>query len=141
MSFVDAIKTCFSKYATFSGRAARSEFWYFVLFYIIASSVLSMVDASIFGPREVLMMSAADSFETGMSFSMAWQPQPITGIFMLVVLLPSISVTVRRLHDTNRSGWWYWLALIPLIGFIVLLVFLVGKGTDGDNDYGPDPLA
>ncbi len=141
MSFMDAVKSCFGKYATFSGRAPRSEFWYFVLFYLIVATVLSYVDSAIFGPREVVMMSAADSFETGMSFSMAWQPQPITGIFMLAMLLPSLSVQVRRLHDTNRSGWWWWISLIPLIGFIVLLVFFIGKGTEGDNDYGPDPLA
>lgn len=140
MSFVDAIKTCFGKYATFSGRAARSEFWYFALFYFIVATVLSVADTALFGAREVAMM-AADGFDTGMNFSMAWQPQPLSGIFMLIMLLPSISVAVRRLHDTNRSGWWYWIALIPFIGFIVLLVFFVGKGTDGDNDYGPDPLA
>ena len=140
MSFMDAVKSCFGKYATFSGRAPRSEFWYFVLFYLIVAIVLSYVDSAIFGPREVVMMSATDSFETGMSFSMAWQPQPITGIFMLAMLLPSLSVQVRRLHDTNRSGWWWWINLIPLIGAIVLLVFFIGKGTDGDNDYGPDPL-
>ena len=141
MSFMDSIKTCFGKYATFKGRAARSEFWYFVLFLWLGIIVLSFVDSSIFGARDVVMMSGTDSFETGMSFNMSWQPQPITGIFMLATLLPNISVMVRRLHDTNRSGWWYWIALIPLIGLIVLLVFFVSKGTDGDNDYGPDPLA
>jgi len=140
MSFMDAVKTCFGKYATFAGRAQRSEFWYFVLFYMIAAMVLTYVDAAVFGPREVMMMSASDSFDTGMSFNMAWQPQPITGIFMLVMLLPNISVMVRRLHDTNRSGWWYWLILIPLIGIIVLIVFAASKGSDGDNDFGSDPL-
>ena len=141
MSFMDSVKTCFSKYATFSGRAQRAEFWYFALFILLGAIALSFVDSAVFGPREVLAMSGADSFENGMSFNMSWQPQPITGIFMLATLLPNISVMVRRLHDTNRSGWWYWIALIPMIGFIVLLVFAVSKGTDGDNDYGPDPLA
>ena len=141
MSFMDSVKTCFGKYATFSGRAQRSEFWYFALFLLLGAIVLSFVDSAVFGPREVVMMSAADSFETGMSFNMSWQPQPITGIFMLATLLPNISATVRRLHDTGRSGWWYWIVLIPMIGIIVLLVFAASKGTDGDNDYGPDPLA
>lgn len=141
MSFMDSVKTCFGKYATFSGRAQRSEFWYFILFLWLGVIVLSFVDSAVFGPREVVMMSAADSFETGMSFNMSWQPQPITGIFMLATLLPNISATVRRLHDTGRSGWWYWIVLIPMIGIIVLLVFAASKGTDGDNDYGPDPLA
>ena len=141
MSFMDAIKTCFGKYATFSGRAARSEFWYYALFIALATFALSFVDSAIFGPREVVMMSGAGSFQSGMDYNMLWQPQPITGLFILATLLPSISVTVRRLHDTGRSGWWYWISFLPLIGFIVLLVFFVGKGTDGDNDYGPDPLA
>ena len=87
------------------------------------------------------MMSGADSFETGMSFSMAWQPQPITGIFMLATFLPNLAVSVRRLHDTNRSGWWLLIGLIPLIGIIVLIVFFASKGTDGNNDHGADPLA
>lgn len=141
MSFMDSIKTCFGKYATFKGRASRSEFWYFALFIWVGVIVLSFVDSTVFGPREVVMMSATDSFADGMSFDMSWQPQPITALFMLATLLPNISVMVRRLHDTARSGWWYWIVLVPLIGFIVLLVFFVGKGTDGENEYGADPLA
>ncbi len=141
MSFMDSIKTCFGKYVTFSGRAQRSEFWYFALFIWLGVIALSFVDSAVFGARDVLMTSGSETFENGMSFSMSWQPQPITGIFLLATLLPNISVMVRRLHDTARSGWWYWIAVIPLIGIIVLLVFFVSKGTDGDNDYGPDPLA
>ncbi len=140
MSFMDSVKTCFSKYATFSGRAPRSEFWYFFLFILLGTIALSFVDAAIFGPREVVMMSATDSLEAGMSFNMSWQPQPITGIFMLATLLPNISVMVRRLHDTGRSGWWYWIALIPIVGFIVLLIFAMSKGSEGGNEYGSDPL-
>lgn len=141
MSFMDAVKTCFSKYVTFSGRAARSEFWWFVLFLWIATFVLSYTDTLVFGAREVVMMSGTDAYQNGLNFSMAWQPQPITGIFMLATFLPNLAVSVRRLHDTNRSGWWILIGLIPLIGLIVLLVFFVSKGTDGDNDHGADPLA
>ncbi|MCZ8235565.1 MAG: DUF805 domain-containing protein [Inhella sp.] len=88
MGFTDAIKTCFSKYATFSGRATRAEYWWFFLFTFLGSLI------------------------------------PIVGlIFALAVLIPSIAVAVRRLHDTDRSGWWILIGLIPLVGFIVLLVF------------------
>lgn len=141
MSFTDAIKTCFSKYVTFSGRAPRSEYWWFALFLWIAILILSYVDTLVFGAREVVMMSGSDSFQNGMSFNMAWQPQPITGIFMLATFLPNLAVSVRRLHDTNRSGWWLLIGLIPLIGLIVLLVFFVSKGTEGENSHGADPLA
>lgn len=66
---------------------------------------------------------------------------PVSGILSLVLLIPSISVAVRRLHDIDRSGWWYLLFLIPLIGAIVLLIFFVKSGTAGDNRFGPDPKA
>ncbi len=125
MSFMDATKACFGKYATFAGRAQRSEFWYFMLFIWIGVVICSFIDSALWEPREVLSMAGSDSFQNGMSFNFAWQPQPITGIFMLATLLPNISVMVRRLHDTARSGWWYWIALIPLVGFIVLLVFFM----------------
>ncbi|HHB81462.1 MAG TPA: DUF805 domain-containing protein, partial [Aliiroseovarius sp.] len=62
------------------------------------------------------------------------------GLFMLATFLPNISVMVRRLHDTDRSGWWYWIVLVPLIGFILLIVWFASKGTTGDNRFGPDPL-
>ena len=141
MSFMDSVKTCFGKYATFAGRASRSEFWWFMLFFLVSIVVLSFVDTVVFGPRDVMTMAIADSFEKGMSFNISWNPQPITAAFMLVTLLPNISVMVRRLHDTGRSGGWWFIGLIPMIGFIVLIIFITSKGMDGDNAYGPDPLA
>ncbi len=141
MSFMDSIKTCFGKYATFAGRASRSEFWWFMLFLLVSTVVLSFVDTVVFGPRDVMTMATTDSFEQGMSFNFSWNPQPITAVFMLVTLLPNISVMVRRLHDTGRSGGWWFIGLIPMIGLIVLIIFTASKGTDGDNAYGPDPLA
>lgn len=77
----------------------------------------------------------ANGFYAYTSFS------PIAGIFSLVVLIPSISVAVRRLHDTDRSGWWWWLALIPLVGIIILIVWWATEGTRGPNRYGEDPLS
>jgi len=115
MDFVTAVKTCFSKFATFEGRAARSEYWFFALFLALASAVLTVVDIAL--GIEVLSL-----------------------IFSLITLIPSIAVSVRRLHDTNRSGWWYLLIFIPLIGLIVLLIWFCTRGTAGPNRFGEDPL-
>lgn len=110
MTFVESVKTCFGKYAEFKGRASRAEYWWFILFLVLASGV-----GAALGER---MQAAA----------------------MLVSFLPAISVTVRRLHDLGKSGWWYWLGLIPLVGAIILLVWFCRKGAAEPNDFGPDPL-
>jgi uncharacterized membrane protein YhaH (DUF805 family) len=117
--YLDVLK----KYVVFSGRARRKEFWMFTLFTVIISIVLNVVDRA--------MGTADNSTGTGV----------LGGIYTLLVLLPSLAVTVRRLHDTDRSGWWILIGLIPLIGAIVLLVFEVQEGTAGDNSHGPDPKA
>ncbi len=109
------------KYATFSGRAQRAEYWYFVLFYILIFIGLSILDG----------MTGSFSAESGMGF--------LGGLFSLALLIPSIAVGARRLHDTGRSAWFLLLALIPLVGAIVLLVFTVQDSTPGDNQYGPNP--
>jgi uncharacterized membrane protein YhaH (DUF805 family) len=103
------------KYAVFSGRSRRMEYWYFVLFNIIVSIVLGVIDG-LLGTSGLL-----------------------SGIYSLAVLIPTLAVTVRRLHDIDRSGWWILIALVPLIGVIVLLVFALLEGTPGDNQYGPNP--
>jgi uncharacterized membrane protein YhaH (DUF805 family) len=122
MDFPTAVRTCLRKYATFSGRARRAEFWWFVLFNLLGSLALGLVDAAVFGAQP----GAASVF------------QPL---FSLAMLLPNIAVSVRRLHDTDRTGWWYLLVLLPVIGIIVLIVWYVQRGTDGPNRFGPDPLA
>ncbi|HEX2526997.1 MAG TPA: DUF805 domain-containing protein [Geminicoccus sp.] len=114
MSFVEAVSACFSKYATFRGRASRSEFWYFSLFIVLVMIGATILDAALFPHGRSLFPS----------------------ILGLVILLPSIAVLVRRLHDTDRSGWWYWISFVPLIGTIVLFVFAVQRGTPGQNSYG-----
>lgn len=106
-------------YAEFSGRARRKEFWYFILFNTLFFVILAGIDIAILGPGG----------GTGI----------LSGIFLLGTLLPGLGVTVRRLHDTGRSGWWFCISLVPLIGSIVLLVFLVQDGTHGNNGYGIDP--
>lgn len=110
MLFLDAIKICFSKYVVFSGRASRSEYWWFTLFTLVIGFVIA---------KFVPLLGA---------------------IFYLAVLLPSLAVGARRLHDTNRTAWWLLLYLLPLIGVIVLLVFFVLESTPGQNDYGENPL-
>ena len=130
MDFKTAVRTCFQKYVTFSGRAQRSEFWWYVLFIVIAGIVASLVDLMLFGTTTT----------TNTSISSESDFTPISTLFSLVTFLPSISVAVRRLHDTDRSGWWWWIILIPLIGWIILIVWYATKGTDGDNRFGTDPF-
>lgn len=124
--FIWAVKTCFSKYATFSGRARRKEFWYWYLFTClttIAAFLLGCLIAIIFqesniGVAEVFILS--------------------NGIWSLIIFLPNLAVTVRRLHDVGHSGWYYLIAIIPVIGVILLLVALCTDSVD-DNKYGINP--
>jgi len=115
--FVAALK----KYADFSGRAQRAEYWYFILFYLLILIGLTIVDS----------ISGSYDTKTGMG--------AFGAIFTLVMLIPSIAVGARRLHDTDRTGWWLLIGLVPLVGAIVLLVFTVQNGTPGANRFGPDP--
>lgn len=115
MGFSEAVKSVFSNYVTFSGRAPRSEYWYFCLFVFLVSIGIGIVEGVI-------------------------GTEVIGSLFSLAVLLPSIAVSVRRLHDIDKSGWWLLICLIPLIGMIILLIWACSKGTDGDNRYGSDPL-
>lgn len=120
MSFVDAIKTVLSKYVTFSGRARRSEYWFWVLALIIASIVTGLIDQGL----------GTEPGRVGI----------ISGLLTLATFLPNLAVTVRRLHDTSRSGWWVLIGLIPIVGAIVLIIFAV-QDSHGDNAYGPSPKA
>lgn len=110
------------KYAQFSGRSRRKEFWLFYLFVTIATVLLTFIDISL------------DMFDPDSGFGL------LSSIFTLAIIVPSITVSVRRLHDTDRSGWWLLLGLIPLLGTIVLLVFWCLGGTPGWNRFGEDPL-
>lgn len=112
--------TVWKKYAQFSGRARRSEYWYFTLFNLIASILLMIVDGIL----------GSFSSEAGIGI--------LGGLYTLAVLIPSIAVSVRRLHDTGRSGWWMLISLIPLVN-IILLVFMVSDSSPGQNQFGPNP--
>lgn len=109
------------RYAQFTGRARRSEYWYYYLFYVLILIGLAIVDA----------ISGTFNAAVGMGL--------LSGVFGLAMLIPSLAVSVRRLHDTGRSGWWLLLGLLPLIGAIVLLVFMLLDSKPGDNQFGANP--
>jgi uncharacterized membrane protein YhaH (DUF805 family) len=115
MSFPDAVRSALTQYATFSGRARRSEYWFFYLAVAVAYFVASFVDQAL-GLNYVLY-----------------------GVVVLALFLPTLAVGARRLHDTNRSGWWLLIGLVPLVGAIVLIVFFVQDSHQGVNQYGPSP--
>ena len=109
------------KYAVFSGRARRKEYWFFVLFNIIISIILAVIDG----------VTGTLDPESGMGL--------LGLVYTLAILIPALAVSVRRLHDTGRSGWWLLLLLIPLIGTIVILIFMVQDSKPEENQYGPNP--
>ena len=119
-------KVLTTRYAQFSGRAGRREFWLFQLVHLIILAILWTVDFLVFfgGSMDRLLDE---------TFAL----MPLSSIYGLLVLIPVLGLGVRRLHDIGRTGWWLLIALIPLIGAIVLLIFAIQKGDDGDNAYGP----
>jgi uncharacterized membrane protein YhaH (DUF805 family) len=125
MEFGEAVRVCFGKYADFTGRATRPEFWWFALFTLLVG-----VGASIL---------LAIGFRAGAGAAVF--VAVVIALCYLALLLPYLAVMVRRLHDTSRSGWWWFISLIPFVGGIVLLVLLASVGTAGRNAYGPDPTS
>lgn len=111
------------QYAVFTGRATRTEYWMWVLFNILIVIGLVIVETVL---RKVLGAST-DS------------PYLLTNLYSLAILLPAIGVAIRRLHDTNRSGWWMLLGFIPFVGAIVLIVFFATDSQPGPNRFGPNP--
>ena len=124
MDMPTAVKSVLGKYATFSGRAVRSEYWWWSLALIILFVLLAIVEGAIISP-----ILGFDQFSSNAG-------HPLSLLVCLTILLPSIAVTVRRLHDTDRSGRWLLVGLVPLVGNLVLLFFYVQKGTDGENQFG-----
>ncbi|MEW6707524.1 MAG: DUF805 domain-containing protein [Pseudomonadota bacterium] len=109
MDFSQAVRTCISKYADFNGRASRSEYWWFFLFVFLVSVLLGFVS------------------------------DVLSGLFCLGMLLPSVAAAARRLHDTDRSGWWQLIWLLPVIGWIWLIVLLALPSQQAANSHGPAP--
>ena len=110
MTFLDSIETCFKKSFQIKGRASKSEFWWFALFYFIAIFLLAMIN------------------------------ETLAIIFLLIILPASICVTVRRLHDQDKSGFFYFIGIIPYVGGLILLFMCAMDGTKGKNKFGPSPL-
>ena len=118
MDFQTAVKSVFYKYADFSGRARRSEYWYFVLFNFLVSLVISGLGGMIFR---------------------TWLVNALSGLYSLCVIVPALAVLVRRLHDTGKSGWFALFVLIPAVGALIEIYFLVQDSQPGNNLYGPNP--
>ena len=114
MGFGEAVSVCFKKSFVWEGRASRAEFWWFELAQLLIIIVALIID-QIIGTGVLYIIAA------------------------IVFILPSIAVLIRRLHDTDRTGWWFWIQLLPLIGLIVILVFTLSGSNEGDNKYGPNP--
>lgn|SRR5690625_98471 len=109
------------KYAVFTGRARRKEYWFFFLFNVIFLFILGLIDT----------LTGTANPNTGLGL--------LSGIYWLAVLIPSIAVAVRRMHDTGRKGWWLLLVFIPLIGPLIILVMMLQNSQQGENQYGPSP--
>jgi uncharacterized membrane protein YhaH (DUF805 family) len=117
MTFSEAVKSGFDHYTTFTGRASRPAYWWWFLFSILVGIGANIIDA-IIGSSGV-----------------------ISGLAALALLLPGLSVSVRRFHDINRSGWWILIFIVPIVGFILWLVWFTREGDPGENQYGPPPVA
>ncbi len=121
------------KYVVFSGRARRAEYWYFVLFNTIIGAVLLAIDIAMGSGSAESTMSGDAGMAMNASLGI------LSGIYSLAVFLPGLAVLIRRLHDTDHSGWWIFITLIPIIGAFILLYFLVKDSTPGVNQYGSNP--
>jgi uncharacterized membrane protein YhaH (DUF805 family) len=134
MSFGDAVGKCLREYGTFDGRATRSEFWWFYLFYSLVGLVFAL-------PGMFLMIAgipASDANAPGPAFWLGLVVISVGSLAQLALFVPTLAVGCRRLHDRGQSGWLQLLMLVPC-GSLVLLVFWVQEGTPGDNAYGPKP--
>jgi len=123
MTFTQAVASGLSNYVNFSSRAIRSEFWFWQLFLVVGAIAAECLDYATYA-----LISHALTFS------------PLTDIFWFGTLLPSVAVAVRRLHDIDRSGWWYLLMFVPLIGAVVLIVWWCKRGSTGYNRFGADRL-
>ena len=118
MGFGQAIAAGFGNYFNFSGRASRSEYWYLMLFLLIIGFVTAILDIILFAAENI---------------------GPLNILFSLATIVPSLSVSVRRLHDIGRSGWWLLLALIPIVGWIIMIYWACQPTMSQQNQYGPPP--
>lgn len=128
--YLDALK----KYATFRGRTGRKSFWWFTIISFILGVILFMIDIKM---GNVIGMSHASMYEGTATFGGGMRPQIglLSGLYGLIIFIPSLSILIRRLHDISRSGWWILVGVIPFIGQLILFLFTLLKSSD-DNIYG-----
>ncbi len=119
MNYVEAVKSGFDNFHNFTGRASRSEYWFWALFTFSINLILSLAEPTIFGATKT----------------------PLSTFFSIFTFIPGIAVGARRLHDIGKTGWLQLLWIIPIVGWIILIVWFCTKGPAGDNRFGPDPLA
>lgn len=118
MSFTDAVRATLNNYANFSGRSRRAEYWYFSLFILLAYAAIMLLTAV-----------------------RPWFGIALTFVFLIAMVIPGMAVNIRRLHDTDRSGWWVLIGFVPLLGAVMLLIWHCTPGTVGPNRFGADPKA
>ncbi len=135
MDILDAVKAAFLHFFDFQGRASRAAFWFFMAFMIAGLSLLPFVDGYFFDTGPVPQAGPWASFGYTVAHG------PLSALFGLIVLVPWLSVSTRRLHDVGRPGWWMYFGFIPPFGWLFMLIWLTREGVVGDNEYGPDPLA
>ena len=123
----EAARSVLSQFATFTGRASRSDYWWWVLAYVLALFAIGLVDTFVIAPS------------LGFNITDENAGQPLSMLFVLAMFLPNLAVSVRRLHDLNKSGWWLLLGLLPVVGVLVLLYWIIQSGTEGSNEFGSDP--
>ena len=126
MGFTEAIRSGFDHYVKFDGRASRSAYWWWALFVFIVGIVANVLDG-VFGLQQFREFNGQMYAAGGV----------ISGLATVALLLPNLSVTIRRLHDTDRSGWWWFIVIFPVIGWIIYLYFMIARGTPGPNRFGP----
>jgi uncharacterized membrane protein YhaH (DUF805 family) len=129
---MNAYFAALKKYGDFSGRARRSEYWSFSLISAAIYLVLLCTDIFVQAGKDTDSLAGNNGYSLGFLGILAV-------IYYLAVMLPSLAVFVRRLHDTGRSGWWWFISIVPIVGAIVILVFLVTDSQPGPNKYGPNP--
>jgi uncharacterized membrane protein YhaH (DUF805 family) len=140
VTFLQAIKSGFANYKSFSGRATRSEFWYFILFCVLIELIVGRLIDNWLAPA-IFWSSEYGYLPFGVAFLQLTGGRPITILFLLATFVANLSLSIRRLHDLNRSGWFVLLSLIPLVGAVVLLIWFAQQGTAGKNKFGDDPIA
>ncbi|MFK8250602.1 DUF805 domain-containing protein [Ancylobacter terrae] len=128
MNILQAVASVLGQYASFEGRATRSEYWWWVVFSVAVNWITGLIDVVMFGPFSLLVYGELRMFT------------PISTLVGLALIIPSLAVGARRFHDMDRSGWWLLIGFSG-IGAVVIFFWFMMKGTDGPNRFGPDPLS